>query len=174
MRVFLLIHESEDAGFDVAPYMNEIDAYRAGAERAAQAVKDDADEGHALALTVRAEHAAERYGSALAEYSDYRDEVAHAHYAPDAIYVEESILLGSEQPESDATAMQRKDKFWQADGQACPYCGSEDIYAYGLKSEDMGPQQSVTCEACNKDWTENYTLCDVELYDETDAEADDE
>jgi len=42
----------------------------------------------------------------------------------------------------------------------CPYCNSERIVALGFNAESLG--QTVECQDCGRQWTEVFTLTDVE------------
>lgn len=44
----------------------------------------------------------------------------------------------------------------------CPYCGSADITGQQIDIESRQATQPVTCNACEKQWTDIYTLIDVE------------
>jgi len=42
----------------------------------------------------------------------------------------------------------------------CPYCKSDRIYALEFKTDSF--TQSVGCPDCGCEWTETYTLTDIE------------
>jgi transcription elongation factor Elf1 len=42
----------------------------------------------------------------------------------------------------------------------CPYCNSDRIFALEFKTDSF--TQQVECAACGKQWTETYTLTDIE------------
>lgn len=44
-------------------------------------------------------------------------------------------------------------------GTSCPYCGSQDITTFGpIEAEGGCAWQDITCNNCNNDWVDNYSL----------------
>jgi hypothetical protein len=47
-------------------------------------------------------------------------------------------------------------------GVRCPFCGTENIEARGLKTESGAVWQDVTCLDCGEGWQDVYTLTDID------------
>lgn len=45
----------------------------------------------------------------------------------------------------------------------CPKCKSENIEGGSVEIDCNGASQDVTCLDCNAEWTDIYTLTDVEI-----------
>ena len=59
------------------------------------------------------------------------------------------------------TEEQKKDYLLKG-GIHCPYCGSSDISAGSFDGDGSQSWQHITCGDCNENWTDIYTLTDVE------------
>lgn len=63
---------------------------------------------------------------------------------------------------SMAFSKEQVEKYLKGGGVSCPVCGSENIEG-GDKEMDLdGVSQIITCQSCGKQWTDFYTLTDVE------------
>lgn len=64
-------------------------------------------------------------------------------------------------------------KAYVDDPNNCPYCGSEDIEAGTIQSDDI-INCDITCLACGKIWAEEYKVSKIydtdELYPEDECE----
>jgi hypothetical protein len=56
----------------------------------------------------------------------------------------------------------KKMKYIANRGLRCPHCGSADISGGPFDCDETGAWQEITCRACDKEWTDIYTLADVE------------
>jgi len=43
----------------------------------------------------------------------------------------------------------------------CPYCGSADIVGGSVEIDGNGAHQDVTCNECNREWSDVYVLIDI-------------
>lgn len=55
-----------------------------------------------------------------------------------------------------------KKKYMDKAGNGCPYCGSDDLNGSRFNSDSMCAWQDITCQSCNKEWRDVYTLTDIE------------
>ncbi len=55
-----------------------------------------------------------------------------------------------------------KPKYLESYGMLCPYCGSDAIVSGAIDYGHNQIWQQVTCNDCEKEWTDIYTLTDVE------------
>jgi len=56
----------------------------------------------------------------------------------------------------------QKKKYLKKRGMLCPYCESKDIMASGIETTDEVIYEGAWCRKCKKQWTDVYTLTDVE------------
>lgn len=49
----------------------------------------------------------------------------------------------------------------------CIYCGSDDIQGMDFDAESIYTYREVKCRNCQKQWTEEFTLTNVTLEDES-------
>ena len=49
----------------------------------------------------------------------------------------------------------------------CPYCGSDGVTGGDLDPEHIYVYRDVTCRTCDKTWTEEFTLTNITLEDES-------
>lgn len=65
------------------------------------------------------------------------------------------------------TKKERKEDYLKRQGLLCPYCGDNDLEpTSGHHYSEMTIEEEMECLACNKKWTDQYTLTDVEFEDE--------
>ncbi len=58
---------------------------------------------------------------------------------------------------------EQKQKYIQSGGNNCPFCESDDIEGcVGIETGSGIASQNVICNNCNEEWTDIYTLTDVE------------
>jgi len=43
----------------------------------------------------------------------------------------------------------------------CPYCGTKDLRKYNSDFSCINAYQDVTCNKCNKTWTEVFTITEI-------------
>ncbi len=55
----------------------------------------------------------------------------------------------------------KREKYLQANGEICPYCGSNEINAGSRDSESNLIIQSVECRDCGRQWTDIFKLVNV-------------
>lgn len=53
-----------------------------------------------------------------------------------------------------------------ADSGKCPYCGSPDIEGGEVDCQGDAHYQGIVCNACEREWTDTYTLSAVDDGDE--------
>lgn len=49
-------------------------------------------------------------------------------------------------------------KYVEGGGAVCPYCGSHDVSGGSINIEGAGAYQEITCQACDEEWVDCYTL----------------
>ena len=55
-----------------------------------------------------------------------------------------------------------KKKYIANGGSKCPYCQSRNMSGAKLNTGSTNYWQLITCEECGKEWTDMYTLVDIE------------
>ena len=57
---------------------------------------------------------------------------------------------------------------WYLDhkGVRCPFCHSDDIQCSTIGADGNTAKAFVSCDSCNKHWTDVYELVDIEFIDE--------
>ncbi len=53
-------------------------------------------------------------------------------------------------------------EYVDAGGQLCPFCGSTDISAGEIEVQGRSAWQQVDCGACEREWTDEFTLTGFE------------
>jgi len=56
----------------------------------------------------------------------------------------------------------KQKKEYLKDPHHCPYCKSDNISAGELEADGFQAWSNVVCNNCKKEWTDIYTLTDVE------------
>ena len=57
----------------------------------------------------------------------------------------------------------RKKKYMDNGGNICPYCGSTEVsVSGGFNADDLHGWRDAVCGDCKKEWTDVYTLVDIE------------
>lgn len=59
-----------------------------------------------------------------------------------------------------------------ADSSKCPYCGSSDIEGGEVDCQGDNHYQDIQCNACDRTWTDTYSLIAVDDGDEDVAHED--
>jgi len=57
---------------------------------------------------------------------------------------------------------QAKQAYLDSGGIHCPYCGSEQTEGRAVEIDAGKARQPMACLACNREWTDVYTLQDVQ------------
>ena len=57
---------------------------------------------------------------------------------------------------------ERKNIYVQAGGPRCPYCDSSNIEAQNPDFEGNRVIETVSCNACHKQWLDIYTLTEIQ------------
>lgn len=60
----------------------------------------------------------------------------------------------------------QKDIYLNRNGLVCPFCGSANIVGGDIDYGNSQMWQNVVCEKCKKEWTDIYTLTDIEEHTE--------
>jgi len=63
--------------------------------------------------------------------------------------------------EMSETVVFDKEKYLKSHGTLCPYCESADIISGDQDFTEHLMFQNVKCSHCEKEWTDIYTLTDV-------------
>jgi len=55
----------------------------------------------------------------------------------------------------------QKKFYLEHEGALCPFCESSDLEPHGIKTDCDGWQQTVDCNECHKQWTDEFSLVNV-------------
>lgn len=62
------------------------------------------------------------------------------------------------------TVEQLKKKYIKANGEICPFCGSEMIDSDEMSCDGDNPTCVKYCSDCHKSWTDTYAVVDIEFH----------
>lgn len=71
----------------------------------------------------------------------------------------DNYILKSFNIDDEDTANTSTEDYLRLGGCICPFCKSRDLFTKGSPElQESGVEQNVGCEACGKEWTEEYAL----------------
>jgi DNA-directed RNA polymerase subunit RPC12/RpoP len=63
---------------------------------------------------------------------------------------------------SEKLTAEQKKKYMNGGGNYCPYCSSKDIGGDRIESDSDSAWQVISCDNCNRCWTDIYKFVGVE------------
>jgi len=70
--------------------------------------------------------------------------------------------ITEEKPEDQTMTEEQKKEYLQGGGNHCPYCKSDNLSTGEKNFDDRYATVNVVCDDCAKEWTDIYTMTDVE------------
>jgi transcription elongation factor Elf1 len=65
-----------------------------------------------------------------------------------------------------ALTREQRDNYIESGAQNCPHCGSEILFNGSFNCDIDYASRTVTCEECDNEWVEIFTLTNIEPLEE--------